>query len=529
MAGHATGESGRTLDATEGLAALRLRVTWQTLRQTTLTVVAIAGFVAGVAAAAAALGGNADDGVVPDPNARAIVAVSPTGFAWRDGIRPGQTVVSFATALVPGGWRLETEEGGAHFVSLADPADSALRDSLPLGLAGLAAGALAVLFRSTHRLWVAPATSVALLLASTPLFLQGNPELSTLAMGGAVFAPSMWLVQALRGGRAIKVAIVVAAAGCLAVWVVARLAGLAQADVLEGFRAPLATTATALVVVDRVVVPILSRDPIPLHRPRLLDAIVVALLSGTSLALVYFLDVSPVVVGVLVVVILVALPGFRRWLDPKMKGALFADIREQAAVEAAEDERARMARELHDVPLQHLAGIIRRLELRPGAQAESDELRVVASQLRTVATNLRPPVLDDLGLPAALDFLAEGSTTAHALVVTNVVDATGLEATSRPPSAVELAVFRIAQEAVGNALQHANAKAVRIEGRIEPDRIDLAFVDDGVGLSPDVVRAAGRRGRLGLASMRRRAEAIEADLTIEGSKDGTTVHIVWQR
>jgi signal transduction histidine kinase len=138
-------------------------------------------------------------------------------------------------------------------------------------------------------------------------------------------------------------------------------------------------------------------------------------------------------------------------------------------------------------------------------------------------------VLDDLGLAAALSFLAEQSAGPNIEVVSSVVDSAGLELASRPPSAVELAIFRIAQEAVGNALQHAVASEVRIEGNIAPDHIDLSVVDNGVGLPPGVARIAGRRGRLGLASMRRRAQAIEADLSMSGSAAGTTVRCVWHR
>lgn len=522
-------ESGTTLGASEGLHHLPTGARWQTLRQTTLTIASIAGFVAGVAATSAALAGYADAGVVFDSNNQTVVSVSPTGFAWRDGIRPGQRIVTFTTALESNEWRLETVGAGGTIVSTEDVADQGLRDSLPIALAGLLAGALAVLFRNTHRQWVAPSACLALLASSVPLGLQGNPDLSILSLGGAALAPSLWLIWRLPTNAPSKSVLAVSASAFLGAWALGVLAGLPDFAGLDGIRDSLATGATLLLFGDRVVVPVMSRDPIPLHRPRLLDTLVVGLLSGGALAMVYFLAVSPIAVGAIVVIILVALPPIRRWTSSRLKVALFADIREQAAIGAAEEERARMARELHDVPLQHLSGIIRRLELRPDAQAESDDLRVVADQLRTVATDLRPPVLDDLGLPAALAFLAEESSGADTQVETDLEDLTGLEASLRPPSDVELAVFRIAQEAVGNALQHAKARRVRIEGRIAPDEIALAIDDDGIGLRPDVARAASRRGRLGLASMRRRARAIEADLSVAGTGKGTSIRIVWHK
>jgi len=467
--------------------------------------------------------------VVFDSARQTVASVSPTGFAWRDGIRPGQRIVSFSTALETNGWRLETVDEGRRVVSTEKVADQGLRDSLPIGLAGLLAGALGVLFRNTHRQWVAPATCLALLVSSVPLALQGTADLSILSLGGAVLVPAVWLIWRLPTNTARRWVLLVSATALVAAWALGVLVGVPAFTGLDGIRGSLATAATLLVVGDRVVVPVMSRDPIPLHRPRLLDTLVVGVLGGGALAMVYLLAISPIVVGVVAVIVLVALPPFRRWTSSRLKVALFADIREQAAIAAAEEERARMARELHDVPLQHLSGIIRRLELRPDAQAESDDLRVVADQLRTVATDLRPPVLDDLGLPAALAFLAEESSRAGIQVVTNLEDATGLEAFLRPPSDVELAVFRIAQEAVGNALQHAHAGRVRIEGRVSPDEIALAIVDDGIGLRPDVARAAGRRGRLGLASMRRRAQAIEADLSVAGTGKGTSIRIVWHK
>ena len=105
-----------------------------------MTGVAIGAFVAGLAASSSALQGEADAGVIPDLARGRITSVSPTGFAWRDGIRAGQVVVALAPADTPGGWRLETRDGERHFVSEAARADAGLRASLPLGLLALTAG-----------------------------------------------------------------------------------------------------------------------------------------------------------------------------------------------------------------------------------------------------------------------------------------------------------------------------------------------------------------------------------------------------
>jgi len=164
----------------------------------------------------------------------------------------------------------------------------------------------------------------------------------------------------------------------------------------------------------------------------------------------------------------------------------------------------------------------------PGTEAESENLRTLAGHLRNVATELRPPVLDDLGLPAALDYLAEESTSSAIPVTADVVDDTGFGAERRPPSDVELAMYRIASEAVGNAIRHSGGSEVRIRAAVAPDRVELIVADDGAGLAADAAHDAAKRKRMGLASMRRRAQAIDAELSIDGSSTGTQVKVAWQ-
>src|SRR5262249_44273841 len=113
-------------------------------------------------------------------------------------------------------------------------------------------------------------------------------------------------------------------------------------------------------------------------------------------------------------------------------------------------------------------------------------------------------------------------------VTADVVDETGLTPDRRPPTDVELAMYRIAAEAVGNAVRHSGGSAVTIDARIAPDRVDLAITGDGGGLKPEAARDAARRKRLGLLSMRRRAEAIDAELAIASSAGGTRVTVTWR-
>jgi signal transduction histidine kinase len=203
------------------------------------------------------------------------------------------------------------------------------------------------------------------------------------------------------------------------------------------------------------------------------------------------------------------------------------DLRERASLDAIESERSRLSRDLHDEPLQQLAGVIKRLEARPETAEETGLLRSVADQLRSVATELHPPVLDDLGLVPSIEFIAARRPEG---VQVSVVIPTDIDyvVSARPPANVELAVFRIVQEAIANAIEHAACSEILIDGLVAADHIELRIADDGVGLTGREMSRAMRDGRLGLASMRRRAEAIDADLQIEGRRGkGTTVSLRW--
>jgi signal transduction histidine kinase len=501
------------------------------LRRAGLTGLAIGAFGLAVGAASGALEGIPQPGVEPSIDGRSIAAVAPTGFAWAAGIRSGQRVIRFQSAIEPGGWHLEVEAAGVTNAASAAQAEAALRGSLPAAVVALLAGGLAVVFLRTNRRWVVPMACLALLCASVPLELLGDPALSTASMAMAALAPALWLAG--RPRRPLRRAAAWLAGGAVGLlvgaWLVARLSPLEAYDLLEPARSTLALAATLAVLAAYTVMPVLRREPIQVTRPALVDAVLLAAVAGLALVAVYALLLPPVLVWSAALMALLALPGVRRVASGRLGGALVADIRRQAAEEAFEEERARMARELHDAPLQELTGVIRRLELLPEARAESEQLRRVAGQLRAVATDLRPPVLDDLGLPAALDFLAEAATTEALPVEARLDDGTGIDAARRPPKAVELAVFRIAQEAVANALRHANPSRVTIRGAVTPDLVDLSIVDDGPGIGRDAARDAGRRGRLGLASMRHRAQAIDADLSIDGSSDGTAIRLTWRR
>ena len=516
-----------TLADAQGFPYSRFRAGLRVLRRIATTTLAAVSLVTAVAATAAALGGSADSGLEQVGPDGVVVVVSPTGFAWRDGIRPGQVVIRLDDSMAPGGWLLETSADGSTVIARAAPWDAALRDSLPLGVAAMVLGGLAVVFLRGHRSWAPAAACTALLLAAPVLALHGRPEASTIALGAAAAVPAYWLAWRPRLPILASGLATLAVSGYIAAWAVTRLDAGSAYDQVEAVRDGWAIWGTVLVVVGSVVLPLIRRDPVSLSRPRVGDIIVVGAVAGVALAAATLSAVPVVAIGAAILGALLVVPAWRRVVAPRAERLLLTDLREHAALEAAEAERAHLARELHDAPLQELAGVIRRLELLPEARRENDQLRAVADQLRGMATELRPPVLDDLGLAAAIEFVAEKEASDTISIVVDLDDRAGLDAASRPPAAVELALFRIAQEAIANAIRHAQPATIRVTGLVSPSRVELDITDDGRGLLDKEVRGAARRGRLGLASIRRRAQAIDAEVTIEGSGSGTRVHVRW--
>jgi hypothetical protein len=231
-------------------------------------------------------------------------------------------------------------------------------------------------------------------------------------------------------------------------------------------------------------------------------------------------------VAVAILVVAFGLPSVRRRLLPSE--TVFDDVRTQGAIEGAEAERARVARDLHDVPLQELAAVIRRVEVLEGAEREVADLRAIAEHLREVAIDLRPPVLDDLGLPAALEFLAEQLTRPDLVIELRLEASTGLARALRPPAEVELAVYRIVAEAVANAARHSGGSIVRVEGEVSARNIELAVQDNGRPTSTREAGPSSRLPHLGVSIMKQRAAAIDADLLVDPRPTGMLVRLAWQ-
>lgn len=195
-------------------------------------------------------------------------------------------------------------------------------------------------------------------------------------------------------------------------------------------------------------------------------------------------------------------------------------------LKAREEEARRIAHELHDEAGQLLASL--HIALDALAQRVPDQgetlrdlhalLDRVEAQLRRLSRELRPTILDDIGLAPALEWLAEGVAGRSGLAIS--VDAP----IERLPAPVETALYRIVQEALTNAVRHAGARKVHIEVREEGFAVRAVVRDDGQGF--DVEATLGRRGDrgLGLIGMRERVEALDGDLAIvSGPGKGTDI------
>jgi signal transduction histidine kinase len=207
---------------------------------------------------------------------------------------------------------------------------------------------------------------------------------------------------------------------------------------------------------------------------------------------------------------------------PLARLATRATLQRDLVVAATEAERARLAADIHDDALQELTLLVRRLE--SAGDTEGAEIgRTVADRLRAICGDLRLPILDDLGVGPALDWL-----------VLRIEKLAGGEVRleraddARHSPDVELAIFRVAQEALANAVKHGRPPIV-VRYRSTPAGISLAIDDAGPGIADDAPETAERAGRFGLLNMAQRAEQIGAILDIKRwPAGGTHVALEWR-
>jgi signal transduction histidine kinase len=199
-------------------------------------------------------------------------------------------------------------------------------------------------------------------------------------------------------------------------------------------------------------------------------------------------------------------------------------------VESEEAERSRLAQEIHDGPAQSLSNAIFQVEYIERVLAtdpllagtELRHLRVLLRRelgdMRAFISQLRPPLLDEVGLDAAIIDAVEHARTITGLTITTWLDgsADGLSESART------VVLRVVQEALQNVRKHASAANVTVSTSVGADGFVLEVRDDGRGFDSEAVAAQGRR-HFGLQFMHERAELIGARLDVRSRPDGGTV------
>jgi two-component system, NarL family, sensor histidine kinase UhpB len=195
-----------------------------------------------------------------------------------------------------------------------------------------------------------------------------------------------------------------------------------------------------------------------------------------------------------------------------------------------EAERQRIGRELHDDTSQVLAAALLKVELcarrlasdpegaREGLTSVRDLLTLALEQLKTAVYDLRPAMLDDLGLAAALRWYAGARVERPGVEV--VVH---LDEAPRLPAPLETALYRVGQEALANAVEHSGARRIELGLEIKPGYAVLTVFDDGQGF--DLARARGRG--LGLPSMRERVTQAGGEFNVVSEPgSGTRIYAV---
>jgi signal transduction histidine kinase len=200
------------------------------------------------------------------------------------------------------------------------------------------------------------------------------------------------------------------------------------------------------------------------------------------------------------------------------------------SLKAAEEERRRWARELHDETLQGLGGLrvllasARRSQelpaLRAAVETAVDQLGEEIASLRSLITELRPAALDELGLGPALDALLERARTLNGLEISSTIDlrVDDLDSQSRLHPEIEVAVYRIVQESLANAARHAQGERVEVDVLGREGEVRLTVRDDGSGFDTQAPSSG-----FGLTGMRERVSLAGGRLEISSSDAGTTI------
>jgi signal transduction histidine kinase len=217
---------------------------------------------------------------------------------------------------------------------------------------------------------------------------------------------------------------------------------------------------------------------------------------------------------------------------------------ERELLRSREQERSRLARDLHDGPIQTLIGLNLQMgmldsepltdpigapsPIRQSIEEMRIEVRGLLTELRQTCAELRPPMLDMLGLDAAIRTLAGEWAKQHGVAVRMDISPEG--SLGSIPDEVSLNLYHVVQEALANIARHAAAQTVMISYHHTPGCLALTIEDDGVGFDPEkTLPSATARGHFGLAGMRERISLIGGKLDLRSAPGlGTRIAIEWK-
>lgn len=194
-------------------------------------------------------------------------------------------------------------------------------------------------------------------------------------------------------------------------------------------------------------------------------------------------------------------------------------------LEAQEEERRRVAREIHDGPAQSMANVVMRAEfclkllqkdpakLRGELMTLQDLVRDSLQDTRKIIFDLRPMALDDLGIAAALKKFVANYKEQYGLPV----EYQCFGSQKRLPQAVEVALFRIVQEGLNNIYKHANATSAVVKMEVLPEKVNLMIRDNGRGFNVNKVFKDAERKGYGLIGIRERVQLLNGELEIQSS------------
>ncbi len=215
------------------------------------------------------------------------------------------------------------------------------------------------------------------------------------------------------------------------------------------------------------------------------------------------------------------------------------DIQQRAVVgrriiQAQEEERHRVARDIHDGPAQSLANLTIKAEVceklididQDRAKHELQDLRNVLrdsiKDIRKIIYNLRPMSLDDLGFIPTVQRYIEGFQEDTKIPVDFII----LSRRPMEDPVKNLAIFRIIQEALNNIRKHAKAQSVKIKLEISNQNIQLTISDDGVGFDAEASNGTSEGGGFGLLNIRERVELLDGTLQIKSAPNkGTRIYV----